>query len=157
MKLGKLCKVISLAVIMVFFFTGCGTNITADQKQTAPVWAPNLKPLSEPVTVTVGMKQVTSDAGILIGMARGYYEALGIKIEPVQFNTGQEMINQLAAGQLDVGATVSSAGLFNAMSRDIPIKIVADKGTNVADQGYYRLVVRKDLENTIKITREERE
>ena len=150
MKLGKLCKVISLAVIMVFFFTGCGANITADQKQTAPVWAPNLKPLSEPVTVTVGMKQVTSDAGILIGMARGYYEALGIKIEPVQFNTGQEMINQLAAGQLDVGATVSSAGLFNAMSRDIPIKIVADKGNNVADQGYYRLVVRKDLENTIK-------
>lgn len=150
MKLGKLCKVISLVVMMVFFVTGCGSNITADQKQTAPAWAPNLKPLDSPVTVTVGMKQVTSDAGVLIGMAKGYYEALGIKIEPIQFNTGQEMINQLAAGQLDVGATVSSAGLFNAMTRDIPIKIVADKGNNVPGQGYYRLVVRKDLENTIK-------
>ncbi len=55
------------------------------------------------------------------------------------------MINQLAAGQLDVGATVTAAGLLNAMSRDIPVKIVADKGINVAGKGYYRLVIRKDL------------
>ena len=150
MRLGKLCKIISLAVLMVCLFTGCGFNPTSKQTQSAPAWAPNLQPLKQQTTVTVGMKQVTSDAGILIGMARGYYEDLGIKIEPVQFNTGQEMINQLAAGQLDVGATVSSAGLFNAMSRDIPIKIVADKGNNVPQQGYYRLVVRKDLVNAIQ-------
>ena len=100
--------------------------------------------------IKVGMKQVISDAGILIGMAKGYYKDLGITIEPIQFNSGQEMINQLAAGQLDVGATVTSAGLFNAMSRDIPVKIVADKGINVPGQGYYRLVIRKDLVDTIK-------
>jgi NitT/TauT family transport system substrate-binding protein len=96
------------------------------------------------------MKQVVSDAGILIGMAKGYYKDLGIKIEPTQFNSGQEMINQLAAGQLDVGAAVTASGLFNAMGRDIPMKIVADKGINVAGQGYYRLVIRKDLVGTIK-------
>jgi NitT/TauT family transport system substrate-binding protein len=96
------------------------------------------------------MKEVISDAGILIGMAKGYYTDLGISIEGVQFNTGQEMINQLAAGQLDVGATVSASGLFNAMSRDIPVKIVADKGINVPGKGYYRLVIRKELKDTIK-------
>jgi NitT/TauT family transport system substrate-binding protein len=96
------------------------------------------------------MKQVVSDAGVLIGMARGYYKELGITIEPVQFNSGQEMINQLAAGQLDVGAAVTSAGLFNAMSRDIPLKIVADKGINVPGRGYYRLVVRRNLADKIK-------
>ncbi len=96
------------------------------------------------------MKEVVSDGGILIGMAKGYYKDLGIKIEPVQFNTGQEMINALAAGQLDVGATVTASGLFNAMSRDIPVKIVADKGVNVAGKGYYRLVIRKDLVGQIK-------
>lgn len=46
--------------------------------------------------------------------------------------------------------TLPSAGLFNAMSRDIPVKIVADKGINIPNQGYYRLVIRKDLESTIK-------
>ncbi|MGL5512014.1 MAG: ABC transporter substrate-binding protein, partial [Sporomusa sp.] len=51
--------------------------------------------------------------------------------------------------QLDVGATVTASGLFNAMSRDIPVKIVADKGINVTGQGYYRLVIRKDLVGSI--------
>jgi NitT/TauT family transport system substrate-binding protein len=114
-----------------------------------PIWAQSLVPLQQETVVKVGMKQVVSDAGILIGMAKGYYKDLGIIIEPVQFNTGQEMINALAAGQLDVGATVTASGLFNAMSRDIPVKIVADKGINVAGKGYYRLVIRKDLVGTI--------
>jgi len=121
---------------------------TADKK--GPAWAGGLTPLPQETVVKVGMKQVVSDSGVLIGMAKGYYKDLGITIEPVQFNSGQEMINQLAAGQLDVGAAVTAAGLFNAMSRDIPMKIVADKGINVPDKGYYRLVVRKDLAGKLK-------
>lgn len=122
--------------------------LAADQK--GPAWAGGLAPLPGETVVKVGMKQVVSDAGVLIGMAKGYYKDLGIVIEPVQFNSGQEMINQLAAGQLDVGAAVTAAGLFNAMSRDIPMKIVADKGINVPGKGYYRLVVRKALADKLK-------
>lgn len=102
------------------------------------------------VKVTVGMKQVVSDAGVLIGWAKGYYEEQGIDLEVVQFNTGQDMINALGAGQLDVGCTVTASGLFNAILRGIPIKIVADKGINVEGQGYYRLMIRKDLVEEIK-------
>ena len=149
MKLRKFSKWFLLLTTMIFLLTACSSNPVAQNTQ-APNWAPKLLPLKQQVTVKVGMKQVSSDAGILVGMAKGYYKDLGINIEPIQFNTGQEMINQLAAGQLDVGATVSSSGLFNAMGRDIPVKIVADKGVNIPNQGYYRLVVRKDLENTIK-------
>jgi len=131
--------------------TACSQSpATHDTASNGPAWAPAVSPLPQETVVKVGMKQVVSDAGILIGTAKNYYKDLGIKIEPVQFNTGQEMINQLAAGQLDVGATVTSSGLFNAMSRDIPIKIVADKGINLPGQGYYRLVIRKDLTDTIK-------
>jgi NitT/TauT family transport system substrate-binding protein len=36
------------------------------------------------------------------------------------------------------------------MSRDIPVKIVADKGINIPGQGYYRLIIRKDLVGKIK-------
>jgi ABC-type nitrate/sulfonate/bicarbonate transport system substrate-binding protein len=151
MLLHKLCKVTCLIITWLFLLTGCTSNGTVQTaNDQAPAWAPTLSPLSKTTVVKVGMKQVSSDSGILIGMAKGYYEELGIKIEPIQFSSGQEMINQLAAGQLDVGATVSSSGLFNAMSRDIPVKIVADKGINIPGQGYYRLVIHKDLENTIK-------
>jgi len=138
-------------LLMTLLITACSQSpITKQQPAAGPAWAFGLSPLPQEVVIKVGMKQVVSDAGILIGMAKGYYKDLGITIEPIQFNSGQEMINQLAAGQLDVGATVTSAGLFNAMSRDIPVKIVADKGINVPGQGYYRLVIRKDLVDTIK-------
>lgn len=143
-----------LLLVMSLLITACGqapaVQKEAPKQAAGPAWANGLTPLPQETVVKVGMKQVISDAGILIGMAKGYYKDLGIKIEPVQFNTGQEMINQLAAGQLDVGATVTAAGLLNAMSRDIPVKIVADKGINVPGKGYYRLVIRKDLVGQIK-------
>lgn len=152
-------KVLALAALAMAFcilLVGCGTAAPPSTKAEKPASpAPPQQPESKqapppPVTVTVGMKQVVSDGGVLIGMAKGYYKELGIKIEPVQFNTGQEMINALAAGQLDVGCTVTAAGLFNAMLRGIPIKIVADKGYNVPGRGYYRLCIRKDLVDEIK-------
>lgn len=149
-KKGIWLKLIAL-VLAALLLTACSQNqVTQNVSQKGPGWAPALAPLQQETVVKVGMKQVVSDAGILIGMAKGYYKDFGIKIEPVQFNSGQEMINQLAAGQLDVGATVTASGLFNAMSRDIPVKIVADKGINVPGKGYYRLVVRKDLADSIK-------
>ncbi|HHY45909.1 MAG TPA: ABC transporter substrate-binding protein [Firmicutes bacterium] len=113
-----------------------------------------LAPLSPEVRVTVGMKRAPSDCGLLIGSYKGYYKELGIRLEEIQFNTGQDMINLLGSGQLDVGCTVTAAGLFNAILRGIPIKIVADKGTNVPGMGYYRLVIRKDLVGKIKDARD---
>jgi len=147
----RLVGLVAVLLVFTFLIAACSqapaTQVTPVK---GPAWAPGLTALPQETVVKVGMKQVISDAGILIGMAKGYYQDLGIKIEPVQFNSGQEMINQLAAGQLDVGATVTAAGLLNAMSRDIPVKIVADKGINVPGQGYYRLVIRKDLADVIK-------
>lgn len=141
-------------IVATLFVGGCGqapaAQAPAAPEKKGPGWAGGLSPLPKETVVKVGMKQVVSDAGILIGMAKGYYKDLGITIEGVQFNSGQDMINQLAAGQLEVGAAVSAAGLFNAMSRDIPVKIVADKGINLPGKGYYRLVIRKDLVGKVK-------
>jgi len=151
----KKIALILVAVLLLSMFTiGCSFQASKEEPprngNTQGGHFPGVEPLSPPVKVTVGMKQVVSDAGVLIGMAKGYYKELGIEIEPVQFNTGQDMINALGAGQLDVGCTVSASGLFNAMLRGIPIKIVADKGVNVPGKGYYRLVIRKDLVDEIQ-------
>lgn len=149
-KILKCSKVLVLFLVMFMLFSvftiGCGKKdvIEPEVDTTKDATYP------EKVKVTVGMKQVVSDAGVLIGWAKGYYDELGIDLEVVQFNTGQDMINALGAGQLDVGCTVTASGLFNAMLREIPIKIVADKGVNVAGQGYYRLMIRNDLVDEIK-------
>jgi len=147
---------------MVAYLVGCGPASKPEPatpvEPVTPVPVPGgskklselVKPISPAVKVTVGLKQAVSDSGILIGVAKGYYKELGIEIEMQQFGTGQDMINALAAGQLDVGATVTASGLFNAMLRDIPLKIVADKGINVPGQGFYRLIIRKDLAEEIK-------
>lgn len=142
------------AVVFCLLVTGCSPAQPPQAEKPAPAAPPptpqGLQALTPPVKVTVGAKNVVSDAGVLIGLAKGYYKELGLELETVQFNSGQEMINALAAGQLDVGCTVTAAGLFNAMLRGIPIKIVADKGVNVPGQGYYRLCLRKDLADKIK-------
>ncbi|HHV79130.1 MAG TPA: ABC transporter substrate-binding protein [Firmicutes bacterium] len=109
-----------------------------------------LKPLDPPAKVRVGMKGVPSDAGVIIGLYKGYFKELGLDVEVFSFNSGQEMINPLAGGHLDVGMAVTDAAMFNAFLRQIPVKIVADKGYNIPGRAYYQLVIRKDLENQIK-------
>ncbi|MHB9144857.1 MAG: ABC transporter substrate-binding protein [Symbiobacteriia bacterium] len=142
--LWALLLVLALSVSLI----GCG-------KSAAPSTRPDvsdgkLAPLLPVVQVRVGMKGTPSDSGVLIGMAKGYYQALGIEIVPVNFRSGQELVNLLAAGQLDVGLTVSDAGFFNAVLRGVQMKVVADKGYNLPGKGYYRLCIRQDLADQIK-------
>lgn len=139
-----------LVLALAVSFAGCSRKASQGKELSQNKLSELVKPLSPPVKVTVGLKQVVSDAGVLIGLAKGYYKELGIEIEMSQFATGQDMINALASGQLDVGCTVTASGLFNAALRNIPVKVVADKGINVPGKGYYRLIIRKDLVDTIK-------
>ncbi|MGE5590217.1 MAG: ABC transporter substrate-binding protein [Bacillota bacterium] len=141
--------VLALAVSLL----GCARTAPQPAPQPSQVPPPASNALSPPnpaVQVRVGMKGTPSDSGVLIGMARGYYKDLGIEIVPTNFRSGQELVNLLAAGQLDVGMTVSDAGFFNAILRGVNLKVVADKGYNLPDRGYYRLAIRKDLADQIK-------
>lgn len=138
-----------LILALGFSLVGCGQGgSTPAAPQNDP--SGKLAPLNPTVQVRVGMKGTPSDSGVLIGMAKGYYKDLGIEIVPTSFRSGQELVNLLAAGQLDVGLTVSDAGFFNAVLRGVDMKIVADKGYNLPNKGYYRLAIRKDLADQIK-------
>ncbi|MBI2954055.1 MAG: ABC transporter substrate-binding protein [Chloroflexi bacterium] len=122
----------------------------AQPKATAPA-APTKPaalqdpPLSPPVKVTVGAIGSPSDAGIYIAMEKGFFKEEGLDIELVPFATGAQMTAPLSTSQLDVGGGILSAGLFNAFNRDIPVKIVADKGSVPKGFGFMGLVLRKDL------------
>jgi len=95
--------------------------------------------------VRVGNVNTVSDIGIFIADKKGYFKAEGLDIEFIAFNTAARMIAPLGSGQLDVGGGTVSAGLYNAFTRKIGIRIVADKGSSRPGYNFSQIMVRKDL------------
>jgi NitT/TauT family transport system substrate-binding protein len=79
-------------------------------------------------TVKVGALRLSSTAPIFIGMDKGFFESEGIKIDPVWFKAAQPIAVATATGDIDVGATGLTAGLYNSVAQGMKIAIVADKG-----------------------------
>ncbi len=96
-------------------------------------------------TVRAGLNGNLSEAAFYIAMDEGYFQSEGITLDTEQFNSATQMVAVLASGQLDVGGGAPGGGLYNAITRDIPVKIVADRGHTQPGSAYEGLVVRKDL------------
>ncbi len=95
--------------------------------------------------IRLGILNVSSDAGFLIGMDQGYFREQGIELETTPFDSAARMVAPLGAGQLDAGGGSHSAGLNNAVARGIGIKLVADKGSSPPGFGFQGLLFRRDL------------
>ncbi len=101
--------------------------------------------MAEMLEVPVGMSPVMSSAAMFIALEKGYFEKQGLKIALNPFKaSGAKMTPFLASGQLFVAGGNINAGLYNAIANDIPIRLVADKGTVSPNHGYLALIVRKD-------------
>ncbi len=143
----------ALAVIVAMLILGCGPRTAAqpDGAATGAGGTPGAAGSSAaqaslpPTKVSLGILGSASDAGLYIAIEKGYFKEHGIEIEQTRFTTGAEMVAPLGTGQLDVGAGAPSAGLMNAIARDIPLRIVADKGNVNRDWGFQAIMVRKDL------------
>jgi NitT/TauT family transport system substrate-binding protein len=100
-----------------------------------------------PQTVRLGLLSSASDAGLFIAIEKGYFRDQGVEIQPTPFDSAAQMVAPLGTGQLDVGGGAPGAGLANALSRGITMKIVADKGTPSVPGGlsYQGLMIQKDL------------
>lgn len=94
--------------------------------------------------VTVGAASTTSDAPIYIADKKGFFKAEGLQVTVTNFRSASDMVAPLGAGQLDAGAGSASAGLYNAVLRDIRIRIVADKASSPPGYGGTKILVRKD-------------
>ncbi|MDO9439871.1 MAG: ABC transporter substrate-binding protein [Beijerinckiaceae bacterium] len=101
--------------------------------------------------VSIAVVNASSDAGLFVADAKGYFKQEGIEASFVSFDTGAKMVAPLGAGQLDAGGGAASAGLYNAVGRGIRIKIVADKAHNVKGAGFQAIMVRKDLVDSGKV------
>ncbi|HEY4317404.1 MAG TPA: ABC transporter substrate-binding protein [Herbaspirillum sp.] len=107
--------------------------------------ASTLAHAADPVPVRVGLASASSDVGFFIADKKGYFKEEGLAVTFVNFDSAAKMVAPLGAGQLEVGAGSASAGLYNAVTRGIHIKIVADKGSTPPGYGFQPLLVRKDL------------
>lgn len=118
-----------------------------------PAASASAKPAASGLTkVSLGLLYSVSDSGILIADERGYFKDQGLDVQEQRFNTLVDMVGPVGAGQLDIAAGAPAAGLYNAISRDVPIKIVADKGSAPSPQwDFTGLVLRKDLIDSGKV------
>lgn len=116
---------------------------TAAPAQAAAPAAPANPPPAE--TVRMGCIAGTSDAGLYIAEEKGYFREFGITRDCTNFASATEMVAPLSTGQLDVAGGAPSAGLGNALTRGLTLKIVADKGSTPPGLGYAGLLIRKEL------------
>ena len=114
------------------------------------VYAPDAGRAQGVETVKVGVNKVISDIVFYIAEERGFFAEQRLKVELISFDSGPRMIAPLGVGQIDIGAGASSA-FYNAVSRGIIVKIVADKGSTPPGYDYMPLIVRKDLVDSGKV------
>jgi len=96
-------------------------------------------------TVSVGTVGGLTDAGIFIGLEKGYFKEQGINIDYKVFGSSSDFMPLIGAGQLDVAGIVIAAGLFNSIANDIKLRIVGDKQSILKGFTSTVAVVRKDL------------
>jgi ABC-type nitrate/sulfonate/bicarbonate transport system substrate-binding protein len=107
-------------------------------------------PVAQPAVVQMATVESSGNAGFYIAQERGYFAEQGIQLELTKYSSGIDYVPALARGQVDVATTDLSAGFLNVFSRDIPIKMVADRGSLPAGAGYIAFVVRPDLAPQIR-------
>jgi NitT/TauT family transport system substrate-binding protein len=95
--------------------------------------------------VKIGVLKLTASAVLFLGVEKGYFQEFGIEPELVYFQAAQPIAVALASGDIPVGATGLTAGLFNIVAGGVHLWIVADKGREWPNHNLTALVVRKDL------------
>src|SRR3954463_784935 len=102
-------------------------------------------PLTPPVTVRFGDLPATSNAAFYVAVDRGYFREEGLNVVFETFDSFERSIPALATNQLDAAGGGINAGVFSAIGRGLPLKIVAGISRNIPGYSSSALVVRKDL------------
>jgi NitT/TauT family transport system substrate-binding protein len=97
------------------------------------------------MTVRVGVTTALTTAALYIAQKNGYFKNEGLNVQFIEFDSAANMVAPLGNGQLDAGAGVISAGLYNAVSRGIDVRVVADLGSDPLGYGFQELILRPDL------------
>src|SRR3954469_20200504 len=98
-------------------------------------------------TIKVGIARSTSNAAELMALKHGHFKAAGIRLEWDDIDSTANVIALLAQGKYHIVAGGISAGIFNALEKDLPITILSDR---VSTPIGHNLMLRPDLKDTVK-------
>ncbi len=101
--------------------------------------------------LAVGTIGASSDSPFFIADKRGYFKDEGLTVKFIRFDSAAKAMAPLGTGELAAASGATSAALYNAVKRGVPLKIVADKAKNPPGYGFESLLVRKDLHDQGKI------
>jgi NitT/TauT family transport system substrate-binding protein len=102
---------------------------------------------AQETTVRIGMARSVSNGAELIAIEKGYFREAGIKVEIDDIDTSANTIALLAQNRLQIVAGGISAGYFNALEKDLPVTIIADR---VSTPIGHSLMLRPDLKEQVK-------
>ncbi len=100
--------------------------------------------------VNVGVFNSVSDAAIYVAIDKGYFREQGLEVGVTQVNSGIDVSTGLTSGDLDASGDSPSGALYNAIRQGVEFKLVADKGSTPPGHGYFAVIVRRDLADSIK-------
>src|SRR5215468_11039500 len=105
-----------------------------------------LAPATAEETVHIGIARSVSNGAELIAIEKGYFREAGIKVEIDDIDTSANTIALLATNRLQIIAGGISAGYFNAIEKDLPVIIIADR---VSTPIGHNLMLRTDLKDKV--------
>ena len=103
-------------------------------------------PAAAQETIHIGIARSVSNGAELIAIEKGYFRDVGINVEIDDIDTSANTIALLATNRLQIIAGGISAGYFNALEKDLPIVIIADR---VSTPIGHNLMLRPDLKDKI--------
>lgn len=85
--------------------------------------------------IRIGVVPLISSGPIFVAQAKGYFEKVNLDVEFKYFADGALAIPALIAGELDATVSTLNAGLFNAVSKGAPYKLMLDRGSEKKGAG----------------------
>lgn len=100
----------------------------------------------------MGYIPILGFAPYFVAVEKGYFAEQGLTVELQSFRSGDPMIAPLSTGQLDVGGGETGPALFNAISQDFDVRVVAALAAQPPGNGAVPLLVRKELFESGEVT-----
>ncbi len=88
--------------------------------------------------------------GAAIAKARGYFEEMGIQDEEILFQAGLQMTQAMAAGEIEVAVSSTTAAFFNAIAQGARQPFVFDSQRYERGDTSSMIVLRPDLVDSIR-------
>jgi NitT/TauT family transport system substrate-binding protein len=95
--------------------------------------------------VRVGDGPFITGGGYFIAREKGYFQKLGIEIQPREFQDGSMSVPAMIAGELEFSGMTAAASLFNSVAKGAPLVVVLDRGNNRPGFGYTVINVRQSF------------